>query len=60
MDHTNFKVSLYKIQNITYTKSSKFLLYGYCVCLIYFINLKLNKNDREYINFYQIFVTQNH
>ena len=31
-----FKVVL-KIQNITYTKKSKFLLYDYCDCLIYLI-----------------------
>ena len=28
--------------------------------LIYFDSLKLNKYDRRYTNFYQIFIIQNH
>ena len=49
-----------KVQNITYAEKSKFLLYGLCNFLIYFSNLKLNKNHREYTNLYQIFIIQNH
>ena len=50
MDRKNLKVRfltvlviysrLKKNLNITYTEKSKILLYGYCSCLIYFINLK--------------------
>ena len=41
-----FKVVL-KIQNITYTKKSKFLLYDKYKFLIYFYNRKLNKNHKD-------------
>ena len=46
-----------KIQNIAYTETSKFLLYDYCGCLIYFNSLKLNKYDEKYNNFYQIYIS---
>ena len=40
-----------KIQNTTYTKKSKCLIYDLCNCVIYFNSKELNKNDRKHTDY---------
>lgn len=43
------------IQDIAYTKKTKFLLYDLCDFLFYFKNIKLNKNDKIYKNVIKVY-----